>query len=154
MSYSKQIANLVMSCLDNQELNYDFNQEDGIIRFSISNAGKLKNIRFIIGIWDSDYVVFASIDLNADKDVQAEMCDFMTRVNYAIKFGNFEMDHRDGEIRFRVAVDCDDCTPSEEVIKNSLYIPLMMYRDYGDALLSVLFGMKTGAEAFEDARGE
>lgn len=149
MSYSKQIANLVISYLESQDLNYEFDQEDGIIRFPISVSGKLKVIRYAIGIWDSDYAVFATIQLNADEDVRGEIAEFMTRVNYSIKFGNFEMDYRDGEIRFRMCVDCEDCMPSQTVVKNSILIPMAMYRNYGDALLTVLFGIKTAEEALK-----
>lgn len=68
-------------------------------------------------------------------------------------FNNFEMDYRDGEIRFRVAVDCDECMPSSTVIRNSIIFPHQAFSKYGNGLLTVMFGVMTPEEAIKGIEG-
>jgi len=34
--------------------------------------------------------------------------EFLTRANYGLNIGNFEMDFQDGEIRFKTAIDVEE----------------------------------------------
>jgi hypothetical protein len=82
------------------------------------------------------------------------MRDLLNRINYGIMFGCLEMDDRDGEIRFRYPVDCADCPPSQEVIRNSVYRSAATVQKYGDAIVQVMMGFSTGADAYKKARGD
>ena len=70
----------------------------------------------------------------------AEMVEFTTRANYGLRCGNFEMDMRDGEIRYKVFVDCEGSfLPPRDVIRNSIVIPAMMFERYTPGILDILF---------------
>ena len=71
-----------------------------------------------------------------------------------MKLGSFELDHSDGEIRYKMYVDCGDdcdCMPSESVIRRSIEMPASMLEIYGDGLMRVLLGVATPEEAIEEA---
>ena len=69
------------------------------------------------------------------------------QANYGLRNGNFELDMRDGEIRYKVFVDCDGVIPSREVIKGSIIIPAMMFERYSPGILDVVFKGVSAAEA-------
>src|SRR5688500_12466181 len=42
------------------------------------------------------------------QEKQREVMEYLTRANYGLSIGNFEMDLRDGEIRYKSSVDMAD----------------------------------------------
>lgn len=119
----------------------------------VSLKCKLKSTRLLIDLREDKYLVYATVSLNADDDCRAEMARLINRINWSMVFGNFEMDERDGEIRFRLPVNCDcEGMPSREVVRDSIVIPALMMQKYGDAIVKVLMGVcdwKTAYDAVE-----
>ena len=150
MSYSKAIANAIVDFLRDDDWHFEFNEEREIIRCGVNLKCKLKSTRLVIDLRDDKYLVFANVPLNTDEENRAEMARLLNMINYTMIFGNFEMDESDGEVRFRFAVDCDDCLPSREVVKDSILIPALMVEKYGDAIAKVLMGFATAKEAFAE----
>jgi hypothetical protein len=57
---------------------------------------------------EHDVVLFYSIcPLRVPEDVRLEAASFLTRANYGLASGNFELDFEDGEIRYKTAVHVD-----------------------------------------------
>lgn len=154
MSYSTQIANTLVSHMEEHEYGYEFDREDGIIRMRFKIKGKLDHIRFVLIIKDDFYLSYGCIDMSVDEAQRKEVAEFFTRANFGLNFGNFELDMRDGEIRYKVCVDCDHTTLSSQMIERSLDIPIAMYQRYGDEMLKVMFGMVSAEEATKIAESD
>ena len=91
---------------------------------------------------EKDYLIYVFSPLGPDKGDAATMkrtAEFLTRANYGLVFGNFEMDMHDGEIRYKTFVPCGGEAPCADVIRRSIYVPAMMLDRYGDGLLKVLY---------------
>lgn len=153
MAYSQQIADAIKNFLVGDDWKFDFNEEKGVFKFSCDIKSKLKNVDYFIRVGDDFYVTYTICNLNAD-DCKAEMAEFITRANYGLNNGNFEMDFDDGEIRYKSYVDCEESIPSNEIIKSSIYIPALMFQRYGDGIVSVMFRVKTPEQAVEECEAE
>lgn len=153
-NYSAQIANTLISHMEEQEYRYEFEKERGLLRLRFKIKGKLDHVRIILDIHETCYVSYACIDMSVDEENRMEAAEYLTRANYGLKFGNFELDMNDGEVRYKHAVDCDHCSLSSEMIENSLNIPIAMYQRYGDNLLKVMFGMLSAEEAVKLAESD
>lgn len=68
----------------------------------------------------------------------AIMAEFICRANYGLKNGNFELDMRDGEIRYKSFVDCEGLTPTTEMVRNSIHCPAAMFDRYGDGIVDII----------------
>lgn len=146
--YNVDIAQAIDRFLTEDDWKYYFNAEKGVFRFGASIEGKMKKVQYTIGVNSDSYVVYASYPLGGDpedKDLMDRLCEFITRANYGMKRGCFEMDWDDGEIRFKVFVDCDGSLPSREIIKNSVVCPGMVCNRYADGIIDVIF-RDAGAE--------
>ena len=75
------------------------------------------------------------------------MADFICRANYGLLNGNFELDIRDGEIRYKTYVDCEGNNPSIEIVRNSIYCPAAMMERYSAGIADIIFGNATAEEA-------
>lgn len=140
--YSQEIAAEIRDFLLVDEWHFNFDDENGIFRFGVNIGGKLKNINFFVQVHDNAYTVYAISPISADSDSKlaiAAMAEFICRANYGLKNGNFELDCNDGEIRYKIYVNCSDITPSREIVRASMLIPAMMFERYSPGILDLIF---------------
>lgn len=147
-NYSQEIVNLIKNFLDDDDWNYDFNDEHGVFNFNLTLKCKLQKASYRIRVRNEDYVVTVSCPMSA-QDCKEEMASFLTRANFGMLNGNFEMDFDDGEIRYKTFVNCDETTPGRQTIKDSIYLPASMLDRYSEGILAVIFGTKTAEEAIK-----
>lgn len=149
--YSEDIANEIRGFLLDDDWKFDFDDEKGIFRFGVNIDGKMKHVNYFVPVRDDSYTVYAISPVSADSDdeeVMRNITEFICRANYGLRNGNFEIDIRDGEIRYKVFVDCDGgILPSRDVVRGSIIIPAMMFERYSPGILDVVFKGSTAAEA-------
>ena len=51
---------------------------------------------------------YSVLPLNVPDEKRHAVAEFITRANYAMAIGNFEMDFSDGEVRFKTSIDATD----------------------------------------------
>ena len=141
--YSTKIADAIQEFLHDDDWNYTFHEEKGTFHFSLSTRSRLNTVDYFIAVREDHYRVLCISPLNVNTDDAQEltrMAEFITRANYGMTHGCFEMDNHDGEIRFRMTVDCDgDAVPTQEIIRNSLYVPASMFNRYGSGMVQTMF---------------
>ena len=156
--YSDEISESIRNFLEDDDWNFDFDDEEGSFRFGLNlRRCKFKSIKYYIKVRESDYVVYAVCPLAAnveDKEGTARISELLHRINYGMFIGNYELDHRDGEIRYKCFVDCENSYPSNDVIRNSIYLPGHIYERFGNAIASVLFTDVSPEEAYIKAEDE
>lgn len=114
-----------------------------MFRFNLNLNGKLKTLKFVLDVRQSYYLVLgiSPVGLDSENPKQmAQMAEFISRINYGLKNGGFEMDWRDEEIRYRIYVDCADQLPTRKIVRNSIYCLVLTFERYSAGLLDVLFG--------------
>jgi len=90
---------------------------------------------------EAEQFLFYSIcPFRAPPERRKEVMEFLTRANYGMIIGNFEMDLEDGEIRYKTAVDVESSQLTQTMLKNMVYINVKMMDKY-------LPGIKAVAEA-------
>ena len=150
--YSETIAQAINNYLTEDEWHFSFDEKRGLFKFGLSLKGKIKKINYIVDVKDDEYVVYAVSPLGADEDdkeMVASMAEFVCRANYGLVNGNFELDMRDGEIRFKCFVDCEGITPTSEMVRNSIHCPAAMFKRYGAGIVDIIFGKSSAQEAVE-----
>lgn len=151
--YSREIAAEIRNflTLDSGGWNFDFDEEKGIFRFGV-NVSKLKHVNYFVPVHRDSYTVYAVSPIGADSDDKnaiREMAVFLSRANYGLRIGNFELDCNDGEIRFKVFTSCDGIALSREIVKASIVIPAMMFERYSSGILSVILAGESAEDAIK-----
>lgn len=73
--------------------------------------------------------------------------EYITRANYGMRIGNFELDYSDGEVRYKSSFDFEGGTLNPEFIKHAIYPAVETLDRYLPGLLGVIYGGKTAEEA-------
>ncbi len=150
-NYSERLLDYVEDFLRQDDWKFETNREKGFIRAGVNLSCKLKTTTLFISIHERSYNVYARVELGADEDCRPRVSEYLTRANYGLLSGNFELDFSDGDIRYKTYVNCDGTVPSFEIVKASIYLPIQMLERYGNNLIAVMFGIMTPEDACEAA---
>ena len=100
------------------------------------------------------FVIYFNFGVDASAARRDEVARFITRANWGLLSGNFEMDYDDGHVRFKSSVDFNHTELSETLIRNAILSGMKAVEKYADALVEVLSGRKDAAQAIKDAEAE
>lgn len=90
---------------------------------------------------EEQQLVFYSIaPRRVEPQYRAAMSEFLTRANYGIVIGNFEMDYADGEVRFKTSIDVEDARLTFPLIHHVIYANLLMTDRYLPGITAILEG--------------
>ena len=74
---------------------------------------------------DEQFLFYSALPDRVPESKRLTALEFITRVNYAIAIGNFEMDLDDGEIRFKTSIDAEGSDLQNEMIRQMVYSNVM-----------------------------
>lgn len=81
------------------------------------------------------------------------VAEFLTRANYGLVVGNFEMDFKDGEIRYKTSIRTEGELPNRGILKHLVYSNVAMMDRYMHGLMTVMYGGSTPAEVIREIEG-
>jgi len=93
------------------------------------------------------FVSRLSVSVPADK--RSAVAEYLTRANYGLNLGNFEMDFEDGEIRYKTNIDVQDGELTIQMIKRMVYINIFTVDRYLPGILSVIYGGSNPSQEIE-----
>lgn len=141
----------VMKFFDEKGWKYEYKEDRDILVAGFKFSGRVRSAELYVDFSYSDcYLVTCPLSMEAPEESYPELLRLINHINYRSKFGNFEMDEDDGEIRFRMAVYCEEDLPSEKMIERSIKVPLTMVRNHSEDIVAIMMGHKT----FEEVTAE
>jgi hypothetical protein len=91
----------------------------------------------------SEFVFYSIYPLHAPQDKREAAAEYLTRINYGLFIGNFEMDFDDGEIRYKTSIDVEDDPLTPALIRPVIYVNLLNMDRFLPGLEAVLTGELT-----------
>ena len=79
-----------------------------------------------------------------------DVMEYLTRANYGLLLGNFELDLNDGEVRFKCAIDVEGGEVTHTQYQNLLYVAVSMLDRYFPGLQRVIQGSADPAAAIAE----
>lgn len=153
-SYSVRVANSVLDYFKSKNYSYEFDPVKGILNTTFPSDSKLGQLDIRIRFLADGYISHTTSRISADSNARAKVAEYLIRANYGLRNGNFEMDYRDGEIRFKVFCRSGDTELDYRQITDAFVLPIVQFDTYGNDLLAVLFGMKEPEQAVRDAESQ
>jgi hypothetical protein len=99
------------------------------------------------------FVFYAVAPVKAPENSRLAVAEFLTRANYGLIVGNFELDFSDGEVRYKTSVDVENAEITEAVVKNLVYANVLTMDRYITGIMRVVYGGATPAEAIQEIEG-
>lgn len=102
----------------------------------------------------SQFLFYVLAPIKAPEDQRSAVAEYITRANYGLRIGNFELDFSDGEVRYKSSLDFENATLSPALIRNAIYPAIHTLDQYLPGLMAVIYGNKPPAEAVAEIEGE
>lgn len=95
----------------------------------------------------SQLLFYSICPVKAPEDKRTAVAEFLTRANYGMFIGNFELDFSDGEIRYKTSIDVEGSQLTPTLVKPLVYASVLMMDRYLPGIMSVIYGGVSPAEA-------
>jgi hypothetical protein len=147
----QQIFNAIVEFFEEDE--WDFQWLEGMSVLSMGFSGKS-------GKWQcyaqarelqQQFVFYSVLPVNVPKEKRAKVAEFITRVNYGMIVGNFEMDFDDGEIRYKTSIDIEGAELIPPLIRQIVYANIIITDRYLNSLMRVIYSEVTPEVAISEA---
>lgn len=93
------------------------------------------------------FVFFSILPLRAPEEKRALLAELITRINYGMNIGNFEMDMNDGELRYKTSIDVEGGELTQKMVETLVTVNLSTNDRYFTAFTDVLYANVSPAEA-------
>jgi hypothetical protein len=120
-------------------------QEAYRISFQSENGQGLAYAQVLTDL--EQFLFYVMMPFKVPEESRNTIAEFITRANYGLRVGNFEMDYKDGEVRYKTCIDFEGEILTTGYIKNAVYPALKTMEKYVPGFLSVIYGGKTPEEA-------
>jgi hypothetical protein len=89
------------------------------------------------------FLFYVIAPIKAPEAMRHDVAEYITRANFGLRIGNFELDYSDGEVRYKSSLDFEAVELTPDLIKNAIYPAVQTMDFYLPGLLSVMYGNKT-----------
>ncbi|GAB5494176.1 MAG: hypothetical protein Phog2KO_43910 [Phototrophicaceae bacterium] len=124
-----------------EEDGWDFQVVEGSSVLSMGFSGK--NGKWICYAHaresESQFAFYSVLSINVPVDKRHKVAEFITRANYGMMIGNFEMDYIDGEIRYKTSIDVEGTDLSSTMIQQLVYPNLIITDHYFEGIMRVVY---------------
>jgi hypothetical protein len=128
---------------------------EGRYSFVMSYNGQSGDMRCyaMVRVDLEEFIFYVVSPVKIPEEVRTAAVEFLTRANYGLRIGNFEMDYSDGEVRYKSSLNFESQELNPEYIRNTIYPAVHTMDRYLPGLLRVSFGGATPLEAIEEIEG-
>lgn len=91
----------------------------------------------------TEFIFYSVCQTNAPEGKRPAMAEFITRANYGLYIGNFEMDFNDGEIRYKTSIDIAGQPLTPPLIKALVYANVALMDRYLPGIMAVIYNDST-----------
>jgi len=99
------------------------------------------------------FVFYSICETNAPENKRPAIAEFLTRANFGLVIGNFELDYNDGEIRYKTSVDVEGDRLNSPLIRNLVYANVVMMDRYLPGIMAVIYGNVSPVDAIRMVEG-
>ena len=125
------------------ELTYSIVENETIIMFPYTSKG---NYQCVIDVNDEAKIVIIYTILGSlvELEKRNRIAQLLTRINFGIRIGNFEMDYGDGQIRYKTSIDYDGIKNFDDsLLENLIMYNLVKTDEFYQAIEEGLHTRKT-----------
>ena len=156
--YSKQIAERISHVLQEDGREFTFDKSESVFEFTLPlNDCCVDSLKDYIFVHDDRYILYAHLPFRADLNVRRnkwQLAMFLLKANYVLFDGSFQLNYRNGVIRYRIYHQCDHHIPSEKNIREAIQTSAYAFETFGCGIAGILRYSMTANYAFELSQNE
>lgn len=93
------------------------------------------------------FVMYSVCPVMVPETLRGAAAEFITRANYGLIIGNFELDFDDGEVRYKTSLDAEQTALTGALLQPLVYANVWTMDRYLPGLMAVIYGHTAPQEA-------
>lgn len=143
----------ISAFLKDDDWQYEVAEPNRLLRFGFTGTNGRFTSYAQVFEQRSQLCVYTMIPFSAPEAVRPAVMEFITRANYGMILGNFEMDLHDGEIRYKTSIDVEGAELTRPLARHVVYGNCLTADRYLPGLMAVISGGKSAADAIAIVEG-
>lgn len=147
----QQIFNALIEFFEEDE--WDFQWMEGASVLSMGFSGRNGKWQCFAQAREAQqqFVFYSVLPINVPEDKRHKLAELITRINYGMVIGNFEMDFDDGEVRYKTSVDVEGAELTPPMIRQLVYANIIITDRYLPAIMRAIYSDVTPKQAIAEA---
>ena len=135
------IRDVVVDYLESREVPHVFDESDSVVAMLSASEKGPWTVYVAMLEADDQVVVHSSFNPPVPEERREAMALFLTRANYGILHGNFELDLDDGDLRYKTSIDVSGAELTETLLENVVIANVSMFDRYVPGIEAVVRGV-------------
>lgn len=148
-----ELFDVVVAFFDHEAWPYTQLAERTVLRLSATSENGDWSCFAQVKEEQQQFIFYSVAPSNAPAERRTALAEFLTRANYGLVLGNFELDWDDGEIRFKTSIDVTGDRLSPALLTQVIYPNAYTMGRYLPGIRAVLTEDITPAEAIARIEG-
>ncbi|UNT92943.1 YbjN domain-containing protein [Allobaculum sp. Allo2] len=148
--YAEETHKWVLDAFEEIGIHKFDDTNDGLIRFSmLVPKSKFRAYDFAIRLCDHTLTMYMIAPFrgdDSDRKMMTKLAVLQTNANYGLRNGNFEMDLRDGEIRYKTYINLENSTVNPDVLDDAIHMSIAAFDVYGKDMAKIVYGFGQESE--------
>ncbi|MDD6033321.1 MAG: YbjN domain-containing protein [Oscillospiraceae bacterium] len=135
------VTDSIRDFYESQHWKYRYDPEKGLFRMYMclrTEDVDACEVRTIVRD-EERFTTFVTFPFKVPEKKRGLAADFISRANYRLLLGCFEMDFQDGEIQYKTSCLCGNIRLEPELVEQQVCVGIQMAEQYGEGLVDVLF---------------
>ncbi len=132
------LMDVVFRCLKEENWNYQVVEPGALIRMGVRGERGTWICYLRVAEGQRQVIFYAQMGMNIPPEKRAEVIEYLTRANYSLPVGGFEMDVDSGEIRFKNSLETPEGELSVAMVRALALTSLRVMDRYFMGVLSVV----------------
>jgi len=141
------IFEAVVDYFDRDEWNYELCEETLSVTLGCQGQNGRWRCHAVIQPDIEQFIFYSILENGVPSDKLETVVEYITRINYGMLMGNFELDYNDGEIRFKTYCLANEEQLSYELIGRTVYSNILVMDRYFLGFMRIMYGELTPLEA-------
>ena len=146
------LRDTVCRALEQMEWKYEIN-EDGWVVSRVRGRQAAYDVRLRTDEDAEIVACYVACGTLVPEEHRAAAAETLTRANWGLRVGNFEMDYTDGEVRYKVSVDVEGGLLGHTMVQNMITAGISMQDRYHPALMRVVYADASPEDAIREVEG-
>ncbi|MFQ5408822.1 MAG: YbjN domain-containing protein [Anaerolineales bacterium] len=100
------------------------------------------------------FLFYSLIPTKVPAEKRMVAAEFLTRANFGLLIGNFELDFSDGEVRYKTGFDVPSSDLTTNMVRSAVYVNVVTVDRYLPGLMSVIYGQAAPEQAIIEAEAK
>jgi hypothetical protein len=134
-----KLIEIVKQFFTNDNWNFRELEDNNVLEMAIKGNNARWTCYAQVNEEQENFFFYSVYEEHIPEERRKAMAEFVTRANYGLKVGNFELDFSDGEVRFKTSIDVEKDRLTPALITNLVAANIWSMDRYWPGITAVAF---------------